>query len=262
MDERAAAFFDLDRTLMSGSSAMQFARAAQRNGMVTRGQIARWGVHHLRFRLQGSTDQSTDEVVARVKLFLSGVPELEIARMSPHLVGGILARIYPEMLAEVRRHQDAGRQAFIVSAAADGLVKLLAQVLLMDGGIGTRYRLDSEGRLTGELDGPLMYGEDKVPALEEFAREHDLDLDRCWAYSDSASDLPMLELVGTAVAVNPDEELAARALEAGWQIMRFERLGRRLAFGGAITAALATGGGMWLFSRRRSKRPRIARPFG
>ena len=114
------------------------------------------------------------------------------------VLAGVLPRIYPQMLDEVHAHQDAGRATFIVSAAGVELVEMLARVLAMDGGIGTRYEIDADGRFTGELDGPFMYGEGKVEAMRRFADEHGIDLAESYAYSDSASDLPMLRAVGNA----------------------------------------------------------------
>ena len=212
MSGRGAAFFDLDRTLMSGSSGAQFGRAAYRAGLVSRAQVARWGVDHLKFRLRGATDQDTDALVAQVNELLRGVPERTLRRMLPDLLEGILPRIYPQMLAEVRSHQDAGRPAFIVSAASNGVVELLARVLDMEGGIGTRYELDGSGLYTGRLLGGLNYGQLKVEPMRRFAADHDIDLAQSWAYSDSISDLPMLELVGKPVAVNPDGPLARAAV--------------------------------------------------
>ena len=210
---RIAAFFDLDRTLMAGSSGMHFARAAYRSGMVSRARLARWGVEHLRFRLRGSTDERTAQVLTQVKEFLAGVPERNIERMGPDLLAGVLPRIYPKMLEEVRAHQDAGRATFIVSAAGNGLVETLARVLGMDGGIGTRYEVAPDGLLTGRIVEPFVYGAGKVAAMKRFAEQHDIDLAESWAYSDSASDLPMLRAVGNPVAVNPDSELAKLAAE-------------------------------------------------
>jgi phosphoserine phosphatase len=150
----------------------------------------------------------------------------------------------------VRAHQDAGRATFIVSAAGNGLVEILAHVLGMDGGIGTRYEVDTEGVLTGRIVEPFVYGEGKVAAMQRFSDEHEIDLAESWAYSDSASDLPMLRAVGNPVAVNPDAELARIAAERGWRVLRFERLGRRLAIGGATLAAAASG---TLLASRRAR---------
>jgi phosphoserine phosphatase len=181
--------------------------------------------------------------------------------MTPDLLAGILPRIYPQVLAEVREHQDAGRATFIVSAASHELVELLAEVLRMEGGIGTSYEV-IDGTLTGRIEDPFMYGEGKVEALRRFAADHDLDLAESFAYSDSASDLPMLRAVGHAVAVNPDAELTGIAKHEGWRIMRFEKLGRRLAIAGATLAAAAAGGiGGALASRRKQpqRRSRLRR---
>ncbi len=255
---RAAAFFDLDRTLMAGSSGMHFARAAYRTGMVSRALLVRWGLEHVRFRLWGSTDQRTAEVLSQVKELLSGVPEREIERLAPDLLAGVLPRIYPPMLEEVRVHQDAGRATFIVSAAGNGLVEILALVLGMDGGIGTRYEVDGHGVLTGAIVEPFVYGDGKVEAMRTFAAEHEIDLEESWAYSDSASDLPMLRAVGNPVAVNPDSELARIAAGEAWQVMRFERLGRRLAIAGATLIAAAVGGMGTALARRRPTGRRLA----
>jgi HAD superfamily hydrolase (TIGR01490 family) len=248
---------------MAGSSGMHFGRAAFRTGMVGRRQLLRWGVDHVRFRLQGATDEKTEALLAEIKVLLAGIPERDIARLAPELLAGILPRMYPRMIEEVRSHQDEGRATFIVSAAGNELVALLARVLDMEGGIGTAYAVDENGLLTGDLDGPFMYGEGKVEAMRTFAAEHDIDLGASWAYSDSASDLPMLRAVGYPVAVNPDEELAAVAKREGWRVMRFEKLGRRLAIAGATLAAAAVGGsGSWLAARRRTRSPRrVRRPL-
>ena len=238
---RVAAFFDLDRTLMAGSSGMHFARAAYRSGMVSRARLARWGVEHVRFRLRGSTDERTAQVLTQVKELLAGVPERNIERMGPDLLAGVLPRIYPKMLEEVRAHQDAGRATFIVSAAGNGLVEMLARVLGMDGGIGTRYEVAS-GRPADRADrGAVRVRRRQGGRHEALRRRARHRPGESWAYSDSASDLPMLRAVGNPVAVNPDAELARLAAEEGWRVMRFEKLGRRLAIGGATLAAAASG---------------------
>ena len=252
MGLREAAFFDLDRTLIAGSSAMEFVRASRRAGLVGRRDVVRWGVEHLVFRLRGSTDQSTRKALAAAQEMLRGRPEREVARMAPEILAGILPRIYPQVLAEVYRHQDEGRATFIVSAAGNEIVRLLAEVLGMEGGIGTSYEVDGEGNLTGDLDGPLMYRDGKVTAIERYAAEHRLDLAASWAYSDSESDLPMLRAVGHAVVVNPDRELAAIAAEEGWRVIRFERLGRNLAVSAAVAAALVVGAATRMAGTRRA----------
>jgi HAD superfamily hydrolase (TIGR01490 family) len=258
---RAAAFFDLDKTLMAGSSGMVFARVAGRRGFVPRGQLAKWGWDHLRYRLRGATDEQTADVVGVAKRVFAEIPERDINRMAPELLAGILPRIYPQMLDEVHRHQDEGRATFIVSAAGNELVKTLAAVLGMEGGIGTRWEVGSDGRFTGEMDGPFVYGNGKVEAMRQFAERHEIDLAISYAYSDSVSDLPMLQSVGNPVVVNPDADLLTIAREEGWQVMRFERLGRKLAIAGA-TALAAAGGAGALARRRGSSRPSgVSRPL-
>jgi len=256
---RAAAFFDLDKTLMAGSSGMQFARVAARQGIVGRRQLASWGFEHLRYRLRGTTDERTAEVLKAARELIAGVPAKTIERMGPGVMAAILPRVYPQMLDEVHAHQDAGRPAFIVSAAGNDVVSSLAGVLGMQGGIGTRYEVDAAGEFSGRLDGPFVYGSGKVEAMEAFAAEHGIDLAASYAYSDSLSDLPMLRAVGNPVAVNPDPPLAEIARAEGWQTLRFERLGRRLvAVAVTLLASVAGFGGSRLVARRRPSPRRFA----
>ena len=111
----------------------------------------------------------------------------------------------------------------------------------MDGGIGTKYEVGPDGLFTGELGGTFIYGEGKLVGMRRFAEEHEIDLASSYAYSDSVSDLPMLRAVGNPVVVNPDEELTRIAREQGWRVMRFERLGRRLALAGLSVALVGAG---------------------
>jgi HAD superfamily hydrolase (TIGR01490 family) len=253
---RPAAFFDLDKTLMAGSSGMQFARIATRHGIVGRRQLASWAVEHLRYRLRGTTDERTTDVLRVARDLISGVPARSLERMNPEVMAAILPRVYPQMLDEVYAHQDAGRATFIVSAAGNGVVEPLAEVLGMDGGIGTSYEVDAEGAFTGRLDGPFVYGPGKVEAMQAFATAHGIDLAESYAYSDSLSDLPMLRAVGHPVAVNPDPALAEIAREEGWQTMRFERLGRRLVALTVTLLATVAGFGASRIAARRKPAPR------
>ena len=239
---------------------MQFARVAARQGVVGRRQLARWAVDHLRYRLRGATDEETADVLKIARELISGVPARTIDRMGPEVMAAILPRIYPQMLEEIWRHQDEGRPTFIVSAAGDDIVSSLAQVLQMEGGIGTRYEVDGAGEFTGRLDGLFVYGPGKVEAMERFAADHGIDLATSYAYSDSSSDLPMLRAVGRPVVVNPDAGLAEIAREEGWRVMRFERLGRRLAIGAATLLAAAAGWGSRALASRRRQPPRRFSP--
>ncbi|MQA73135.1 MAG: HAD-IB family hydrolase [Solirubrobacterales bacterium] len=265
IEGREAAFFDLDRTLIAGSSGLPWARAAAKAGLIGRGQMLRWGLDALRFRLRGATDEATEKLLSEVKAVFQGTSARQLERLAPEVLVGLLPRIYPEMLAEVYAHQDAGRPTFIVSAAGDELVQLLARILYMDGGIGTRYEIGDDGLFTGELGGAFMYGEGKVEAMRRFADDHGIDLDASFAYSDSASDLPMLRAVGQPVVVNPDDGLARIARERGWRVMRFEKLGRRLALAAFSVVLVGLGilgrhriGG-WTSESSRSRASRVRR---
>jgi HAD superfamily hydrolase (TIGR01490 family) len=236
--ERGAAFFDLDRTLIAGSSSFQFGRVAYKAGMLTRRDIARDAYENVVFRLRGSTDAGTDAIRARVSEMLKGAKVRDLQRLSGGVLAGVLPRLYPRMLELAYDHQDAGRPIFICTAAAQEMAELMAIVLTFDGAVGSVAEV-VDGVYTGREGGPFNYREGKAQAIRELAEREGIDLAASYAYSDSESDLPMLRLVGHPVAVNPDKELARVARAEGWEIMRFERLGRKLRV--AAAAAVLSG---------------------
>ena len=249
-----AAFFDLDKTLIEGSSAFHFARAAYRAGLISRRQMASDAWANLRFRLEGSTDEKSDQLRTRVLEAVAGQRVSDLARLGPGVLAGILPRLYPEMLAEAHAHQDAGRPAYIVTAASQELAEVLASVLVLDGAIGMRSEI-KDGIYTGRPDGPFTYREGKAEAIRELAAEEGIDLAESYAYSDSESDLPMMRAVGHPVAVNPDRTLERVARDEGWRIMRFDKLGRRLRLAaGAAALAMVGGGGGYAAARTRRRR--------
>jgi HAD superfamily hydrolase (TIGR01490 family) len=259
---RAAAFFDLDKTLIEGSSAIDFARASYKRGLLSRRQLAKDLWANLKFRLNGSTDQSTDMLRERVLEAIAGTRVVDLMRLGPDVFATLLPRVYPEMLREAWEHQDAGRPIYIVTAASQEMAESLAGVLSFDGGIGTRSEV-RDGVYTGRPDGPLTYRHGKPTAMREVAEREGIDLAESYAYSDSESDLPMLRCVGHPVAVNPDAALERVAREEGWRIIRFETLGRRLKIAGGV-AGLAAGASAvgWATAQvqaRRSKRARVRR---
>src|SRR5207247_9423386 len=134
----------------------------------------KWGWAPLRYRLRGMSDEQTNAVVDVARRVFAEIPERDIDRMAPELLAGILPRIYPQMLDEVHRHQDEGRATFIVSAAGNDLVKALAAVLGMEGGIGTAWAVGTDGKYTGEMEGPFVYGKGKVEAMRRFAERHEV----------------------------------------------------------------------------------------
>jgi HAD superfamily hydrolase (TIGR01490 family) len=262
-DEKGAAFFDLDRTLIAGSSAFQFGRAAYKAGLVTRRQLAEDAWENIRFRLHGSTDAGTDALRARIGKTLEGVRVRDLQRLAPDVLAGVLPRLYPQVLELAYEHQDAGRPIFICTAASQEIAELMAMVLTFDGAVGSVAEV-IDGHYTGRAGGPFTYREGKAEAIRELAERESIDLSASWAYSDSESDLPMLRLVGHPVAVNPDAELGRVARAEGWEVLRFERLGRRLRVVGAAGVAAALGGlGSIVLSRRSSppRRPAVVIPL-
>jgi HAD superfamily hydrolase (TIGR01490 family) len=234
----AAAFFDLDRTLMVGSSGIFFARAAFETGMISRGRLVRDVYENVRFRLRGSTDDRADAVRKRVGEMIAGVPVRDLRRLSPRVLAGVLPRLYPQMLQRAYDHQEQGRRVYIVTAALQEMADLLAHVLAFDGGLGSQLEV-LDGRYTGRAAGPFNYREGKVVAMQRLAAREGLDLAASYAYSDSESDLPMLRAVGHAVVVNPDPELRRIAAQEGWEAIYLDRLGRRLKVIGALAAGTA-----------------------
>jgi hypothetical protein len=174
--------------------------------------------------------------------------------------------VYDEAVELIRSHQAEGRQVFIVSASPEEIVEPLAEYLGVDGLIATRSRVDDEGRYTGEVDF-YSYGPYKAEAIQAVAEQQGIDLAGSFAYSDSATDLPMLEVVGHPVAVNPDRELARTAREREWEVRWFThkvRLRDRVprpqarhtaAVGGGLAAAAAAGIVVWWVLRREPAAP-------
>lgn len=249
---RAAAFFDLDRTLISGASAFTFGVAAWRAGLVQTKHIARDLGGAVVFRFAGATDDQAERARQRVLEAVRGNRQADLTALNATIIPKLLDRVRPEARRLVDHHRHAGRDTYIVSASPRELVEPLAQALGMTGGIGTVAEVD-DGVYTGALVGPFCYGPGKVAAITELAEWEGYDLARCYAYSDSASDLPMLEVVGHPVAVNPDAPLAAAARARGWPVVSFHQQTRRVlrrttavvgstaVAGGAFAAGLAVG---------------------
>lgn len=226
---------------MAGSSGWYVVRAAYEQGMIDRRRLAGDLVGAVRFRLVGSTDAGTAKVRARLGTYLEGVKERDLRRMAPRVLSGVLPRLYPQMLEVAYAHQDAGRPIYICTAVSQEMASLLSLVLSFDGGVGSRSEV-LDGVYTGREGGLFAYREGKAQAIRELAARKGLDLAASYAYSDSESDLPMLRAVGHPVAVNPDSALARIAVAQGWEVLRFDRLHRRLKLAAAALAAAAAGG--------------------
>lgn len=254
---QGAAFFDLDKTLMAGSSGIFFARAAYETGMISRGRLVRDVYENVRFRLKGSTDDRADDVRKRVGEMIAGVRVRDLERLSPRVLAGVLPRLYPQMLERAYAHQDAGLPVYILTAASQEMADLLARVLAFDGGLGSRSEI-VDGRYTGRPAGPFNYREGKVLSMRELTDREGISLELSYAYSDSESDLPMLRAVGHAVVVNPDAMLRRIASEEGWEVIELDRLGRRLKMLAALGAGTAAASlGRFVLDRGAGTRPAI-----
>ncbi|NQY57955.1 MAG: HAD-IB family hydrolase [Ilumatobacteraceae bacterium] len=216
----SVAFFDLDRTLISGSSAFTMALQARKAGMIPNVEFVRDAVGAATFKLLGASDDTAKEARERILKAVTGVRQDDLQALNAEVLPRLLARLRPEARRLLDRHRHAGRDTYIVSAAPQEIVEPLAHSLGMTGGIGTRGSV-VDGVYTGDLEGPFCYGPGKVEAMHELATWNGYDLAQSYAYSDSASDLPMLEAVGHPVAVNPDSKLERHARAHGWPIVIF-----------------------------------------
>lgn len=253
----AAAFFDLDRTLMSGSSALYFAIAVYREGLVSRSSIARDAVNGVLFRLFGASDEKSASLRDRTLAAVAGHEAEIFRRLAPQVIEDLLPRIRPEAQALLDIHAEAGRDVYIISASPVEIVAELARALDIEGGLGTQSEI-VDGVYTGRLAAPFCYGEGKADVIRKLVAEKGYDLDRCYAYSDSASDLPMMQLVGNPIAVNPDRTMMAVAHRRGWPVVEFNRERKQLVHltvtaSGAVTAATAG----YLLGRRHGRRSRL-----
>ena len=255
----AAAFFDLDRTLIAGTSLLPVGVEAWRQGLASNSEMAKWATAAVAFILLGDKDDDSSEEVRSDMLG-------QIAGASASAVDGLGAAVLPHLENKVRpeaqklinMHQEAGRDTWIVSASPQRMVEPLAGALGMTGAIGTKGEV-VDGHYTGKLDGPFVYGPGKAEAIEQLASERGYDFQLCYSYSDSVSDLPMMELVGHPVAVNPDSQLEAVARERGWPIVIFARRAKRvIAFGGLGTGTIAASIVAYLLGRSHGRSAALA----
>jgi HAD superfamily hydrolase (TIGR01490 family) len=252
-----AAFFDLDRTVMSGSSTYYFAKAAVKSGFYPRRRLFRSAWKLFWFKRRGASDAQSEAVRDQVLDSVRGRTRAGMEALLPDVLGPILVNVYPEIYRRILDHERHGVRTYLCSASPHEVVGPVARALGMSGGaLATIAEVDGEGCYTGSLLGPFCYARGKVEAIDLAAREHGIDLASSYSYSDSVSDLPMLEHVGHPVTVNPDRELRRIALEREWEILRVEpRHGVRAAIGaGILTGGAGVGiGTAWLL--RRMSRP-------
>jgi HAD superfamily hydrolase (TIGR01490 family) len=240
MAQQAAGFFDVDNTMMRGASLYYLARGLAARRYVTTGDLLRFGLHQLRFRVLAA-ERHRDMSNAReaALAFVAGRRVDELRVLIEEIFDELMAdRIWAGTLALARHHLDAGEQVWLVSAAPVELGTVIAERLGLTGAIGTVAQVVDEV-YTGRLVGELMHGPAKAEAIAGLAAREGLDLNRCAAYSDSVNDLPMLSAVGRPVAVNPDAALRRIARERGWAVRDF-RSGRKAAKV-AVPAAVGVG---------------------
>lgn len=216
---RAAAFFDLDGTLIGGSANIPLARAAFRRGLVTPPELIQDLRHGISFLLKGATDDRSVQVRDRILRAVSGHPASDVEALGDDFMTDLVASVRPAMSEVLDAHADADHDRIVLSASPTEIVARFATESGLEQGIGTTSERDSDGRYTGRLAGPFCYREGKVAVMRQLAADNGYDLDRCYAYSDSASDLPMLESVGHPVVVNPEPELRRVAHERQWPVV-------------------------------------------
>lgn len=240
-DPTAAAFFDVDNTLMQGASLYWFARGLAARRYLTAGDLLRYAGRQLWFRVaarehRGHIDRAKQSALALV----AGWRVTDMERLAEEIFDELMAdRIWPGTRALAQLHLDAGQRVWLVTAAPVEIGRVIADRLGLSGAIGTVAEV-SHGVYTGALVGDLMHGPAKAEAITGLAAAEQLDLRRCAAYSDSINDLPMLSTVGHPVAVNPDTALRREARRRGWQVRDFRTVRKTARIG--LPAALALGG--------------------
>ena len=239
-DLTAAAFFDVDNTLVHGSSLVHFARGLAARKYFTYGDLVRFVLAQAKFQLTGR--ENSDDVAAgrrKALAFIEGRSTAELVALGEEIYDEIIAdKIWPGTRALAQMHLDAGQQVWLVTATPYELATTIAKKLGLTGALGTVAE-SVDGVFTGRLVGDILHGSGKAHAVRSLAIREGLNLRRCTAYSDSFNDAPMLSLVGTAVAINPDADLRDAARERGWEIRDF-RTARKAARIG-VPSALALG---------------------
>jgi HAD superfamily hydrolase (TIGR01490 family) len=260
-DPTAAAFFDVDNTMMVGASIFHFAKGLAARDLFSWRDLVRFTARQFRLRLRGEHAGHMHMSRESALAFVAGKKVDEIVALGEEIYDEEMAdRIWAGTHALARLHLDAGQRVWLVTATPVELATIIARRLELTGALGTVAESEN-GVYTGRLVGDVLHGEAKAAAVRELALREGLDLSRCSAYSDSINDLPMLSLVGRAVAINPDSALRAEARQRGWEIRDF-RTGRKAARIG-IPAALALGaaaGGVaaGVATRRARQRGRVS----
>jgi HAD superfamily hydrolase (TIGR01490 family) len=264
LDPYAAAFFDVDNTMMIGASIFHFAKGLAARKFFSWRDLSRFTAQQLRLRVRGESHDDLHRTRESALAFIAGKDVAEIVALGEEIYDEELAdRIWPGTLALAQAHLDRGQRVWLVTATPVELATIIARRLRLTGALGTVAE-SSDGVYTGHLVGEVLHGEAKAHAVQALAEREGLELDKCSAYSDSINDIPLLSLVGNPVAVNPDSALRAEAKARGWEVRDF-RSGRKAALigvpsavgAGAIGGSVAAGVAL----RRRARRQREADLF-
>lgn len=256
-EAQAAAFFDLDRTIIGGSSVFVFGWVAYRKGYVPTSQLLLDIANAVAFQFAGASDDKTEAVKQRILEAIEGTEAQTLLDLADEIIPKLLHDVRREARGLIDLHRDAGRDTYIVSASPVEIVSRFAEEMAMTGGLGTVAEI-KDGIYTGKLAEPFCYGEGKAHAIRKIADEKGYDLSRSYAYTDSAGDLPMLDAVGHPVAVNPDHTLEAIAYHRGWPIVEFSRTRKKvIKRTTAISGATLAAAGAYAIGRRHG---RITRP--
>ncbi len=216
----AAAFFDLDRTLISQSSSLSLAGTFRQRGLIGRRQLLKARVAQLVFVRFGAGQSRVGQTADSAMAILQGLPVETMREIVSGALDSVLKPlVFREALDLVAQHVARAERTYIVSGALQEVVEVLAEELRFDGGVGSRGEI-VDGLYTGRLERRL-YGPAKAVALQELAADDDLDLEASTAYSDSHTDLAFLEAVGHPVAVNPDRALRDVAAQRNWPVLTF-----------------------------------------
>ncbi|MBX7444755.1 MULTISPECIES: HAD family phosphatase [unclassified Arthrobacter] len=250
-----AAFFDVDNTLMRGASLFHVARKMHQRGAFTLAQAAGFAWKQFKFVARGENIDDVHAVRDSALTLAAGITVDDVKALGEEVYDEMIAsRIWPGAKALAEQHLRVGRRVWLVTATPIEVATVISTRLGLTGALGTVGEV-SEGMYTGRLVGDILHGSAKAVAVQAIADEEDLDLKRCWAYSDSYNDIPLLSLVGHPVAINPDARLRRHARDHNWPVYDF-RAGRRAAtfglkaatFGGAVY-------GLWKgFARFRGPR--------
>jgi len=255
-DPTAAAFFDVDNTVMQGASIFHLARGLHKRKFLTTRDILSGAYKQAYFRLAGVEDpEHVEKARAGALSFIAGHTVAELEQLGEEIFDeGMAHRIWPGTRALAQLHLDQGQRVWLVTAAPIELAHLIARRLGLTGALGTVAEHE-DGLYTGRLIGDLLHGPAKAEAVKALAVREGLDLTRCAAYSDSHNDLPMLNLVGEPCVINPDRKLREHARAEGWRVRDY-RTGRKAARAGLIASGVAgaVGGGVAAAVALRSRR--------